>query len=190
MRPWFYHCKCFLLVSLLCMGIGADHTVRAMPQLVETLVKIHPTSGTFMAGDTISVEVWVENITDLYGADVQLKFDPLAFQVLDANPSAPGDQITVRSDLLQPGFVIHQEANNQTGLIWYANSQVNPALPVSGSGALFAFVLLARANGTFLLDISSQQLSDKSANPISASEQDAIYILAGYKGFLPFVCKN
>lgn len=151
----------------------------------EALVTIHPAAGTYAARDIFTVEVWVENVTSLYGADIQLQFDPAAFQALDSNPLLPGTQVKLRSDLLKPGFIIHREANNQAGTIWYANSQANPALPVSGSGALFEFKFVAISNGVFPLSIHSQQLSDKSGIPISSSAQGAIYTLSGYKLFLP-----
>ncbi len=80
--------------------------------------------------------------------------------------------------------MIHHEADNQNGLIWYANSQVNPAPPVSGSGALFEFSLLALKNGVFPVTITSQQLSDKSGNPILAASQDALYTVQGYMTYL------
>jgi hypothetical protein len=158
-----------------------------MPKPTGTQVTIQPASNTYKVGDTFTVEVWVEEVTDLYGADIRLQFNPAAFQVVDANPSQPGVQITVLSDLLKPGFVIHHEADNQAGTIWYANSQVNPASPASGSGALFSFGMSANFNGTFPLTVTSQQLSDQSANPIPATALGATYILTGYNTFLPLI---
>lgn len=152
-----------------------------------TLVSIHPATATVAAGEVILVELWVENVIDLYGADVQLQFDPAAFRVMDADPNLAGVQVKMRSDLLKSGFVIHREADNQAGTIWYANSQVNPALPASGSGALFEFPLLALKNGQFPITITSQQLSDKSGNPILAVSQDSLYTVQGYKTFLALI---
>ncbi len=183
MNPWKGRLG-WLAALVLILG-GMSQPVRAQP--LATLVSIHPAAATIAAGDTLLVEVWVEEVSGLYGADIQLQFDPTAFRVTDANPDLVGVQLMLRSDLLQPGFVIHREADNQAGTIWYANSQVNPAAPANGSGALFAFGLQALKNGVFSLEISSQQLSDKSGNPIPAGSLDAAYTLQGYKVFLSWI---
>lgn len=163
--------------------VGANQLNPGAP----TLVNFHPATANLAAGDTLLVELWVENVTALYGADIQLHFDPTAWRVLDADPNLAGVQIRLRSDLLKPGFVIHREADNQTGMIWYANSQVNPASPVSGSGALFEFSLLALKNGDFPVTITAQQLSDQSGSPIPAVSQDALFTVKGYKTHLALI---
>ncbi len=175
----------WILALAVMLSLGT-HPAQSSPA-VTAAVTIHPAAATFAAGEAITVEVWVENVVDLYGADIRLGFDPAAFQVLDANPSLAGVQVKLRSDLLQPGFVIHREADNQAGFVWYANAQVNPALPASGSGALFEFGLLALANGTFPIEITSAQLSDKSGNPIAFTLQPASYTLLGYRSYLPLL---
>lgn len=178
--------KFVCLAALLCGLPPASRAASAAPA-VTALVSVQPPTATFAAGETLTVEVWVENVLDLYGADIQLQFDPLAFQVLDANPSLPGIQIRLRTDLLQPGFVIKREADNLAGTIWYANTQVNPDPPASGSGALFEFDLIALRNGETPLAVTSAQLSDINATPISASWQGALYSLQGYRIYLPFI---
>jgi hypothetical protein len=60
-----------------------------------TVVRINPASRTTAVGGTFTVEIWVDNVIDLYGADIQLAFDPTAFEVV-------GEAITVRYDFLQP----------------------------------------------------------------------------------------
>ncbi len=116
----------WLFVLTLLLGLPGQVNAEMSAPALTTLVSVHPAAATFAAGETLTVEVWVENVLDLYGADIQLQFDPLAFQVLDANTSLPGVQIKLRSDLLQPGFVIKREADNTAGTVWYANAQVNP----------------------------------------------------------------
>jgi len=182
-----YHAWLISLALLLSPpGQVVKATSKSMPQALTTLVTIHPATATLDQGDTLTVEVWIENVVDLYGADVQLQFDPTAFEVQDANSSLPGVQITLRSDLLQPGLVIHKEADTLAGTIWYANSQTTPALPVSGSGAIFEFDLLALKSGVFALDISSCQLSTKDGEPIAFVAQGAVYRI-GHVIFLPLL---
>lgn len=174
---------------LLLLGLVTQQSV--WPGVVQaagsTRVNIKPADGMVYQNDVIRVEVWVEEVVDLYGADIQIQFDPAVFQVVDAKPSQEGVQIKLRSDLLQAGFVIHQEADNLAGKIWYANSQVNPASPASGSGALFEFGLLAISQGAASLEITSQQLSDKNGMPILADASGALYTVQGMRLFLPDV---
>jgi hypothetical protein len=188
LRPRLIRYAWLLSLTLLLSSPGqvVHATTKSMSQDLVTLVAIHPATAALDEGDTLTVEVWIEDVVDLYGADVQLQFDPSAFQVQDANASLPGVQITLRSDLLQPGLVIHKEADNLAGTIWYANSQSHPALPVSGSGAIFEFELLALQSGVFALDISSCQLSTKDGEPIAFVAQGAVYRV-GYIIFLPFL---
>lgn len=179
-----------VLLGILCLSWVTWDRVSASGEpgpAAPTLVSVHPASGVIRRGEIVRVEVWVENVSELYGADIQLQFDPLDFRVIDANPGLDGVQIKLRSDLLQAGFVIHKEADNQAGTIWYANSQSNPAPPASGSGALFEFFMIAQGEGASALAISSQQLSDRSGTPIPAEGQGAAYELQGTRLFLPDV---
>ncbi len=176
----------FALLFLLCLALASWNGAGAAPAAT-TLVSVKPASGIVRRGEIVRVEVWVENVSELYGADIQLQFDPAAWRVLDANSSLDGVQIKLRSDLLQPGFVIHKEADNLAGTVWYANSQSNPTPPASGSGALFEFFLLAQAEGPSALSITSQQLSDRSGTPIPAEAQGAAYEVQGMRLYLPDV---
>lgn len=178
----------FLLVGLLVGRLPGGEAASAA-RTAATVVSVHPAAATLAAGETLKVEVWVEDVLDLYGADVQLQFDPTAFQVLDANPALPGVQIRLRSDLLKPGIVIKREADNAAGTVWYANSQVYPDPPVSGSGALFEFDLIALKSGDFPLTVTSAQLADINADPISASLQGALYSVQGARIYLPLVMR-
>jgi len=134
----------------------------------------------------LHVDMWVENVSDLYGADIQLVFDPNAFQVVDANPSQAGVQITLRYDLLQPVFLMHREANNTLGTIWYVNVMSYPMEPASGSGALFEFELTAIKNGVYPVIFTNAQLAAYGATPIPAVVQNGSYTI-GHPTFLPLI---
>lgn len=177
-----------ILTILLAVGVCALASRPAWAYTAPSVV-VYPAGGAYSTGQFIHVQVWVENVTDLYGADVQLAFDPAAFQVQDANPSAPGVQIKLRSDFLQPGFVLHREANNTTGSVWYANSQVNPALPVSGSGALFEFDLLTLKAGSFTLDIASHLLAASGGVAIPSNPYGATYTVIN-ASYLPLLLRG
>ena len=50
-------------------------------------------------------------------------------------------------------------ADNISGTIWYAATQVNPTLPVTGSGSLAWVTLLPQATGTFSMPFTYQKLA-------------------------------
>jgi hypothetical protein len=141
------------------------------------------------------VEVWVEDVVDLYAADIQLTFDATRLQVQDANPGQQGVQVIPRSDLLWPDLVVKREADNDAGTIWYAVTQLHPREPASGSGALFAFNLQTAAVGPAAISVAEITLATRDGDVISVQTCNASYEVAGtavsgYNLFLPVVRQN
>ncbi|MBK8986881.1 MAG: hypothetical protein IPM39_12535 [Chloroflexi bacterium] len=160
---------------------------------IETALRVLPAAGSYVVGETILVEVWLEDVVDLYAVDVRLAFPPALLQVQDANPALPGIQVIPRSDLLSPDFIVRREADNEAGSVWYAVTQVNPREPVSGSGALFAFSFASVAEGTAVVTVSDTTLATLDGQVIPADPFGAVYELtvgADYKLFLPVVQRN
>ena len=83
-------------------------------------------------------------------------------------------QIEVLDDLIEPGFILRQTADNTTGAIWYAVTQGNPAPPVSGSGALARVTLHPLTYGSFTLAITSTTLSTINGEYITATAQSCV----------------
>ena len=162
-------------------GPGADGTiVRCNPAVV---------TGSLRSG--VSVEIYVENVADLYGADVRLSYDPASVQVKDADPAADGVQIEVLSGFLKPDFVVRKTADNTAGTIWYAATQVNPTLPVSGSGALARVTLLPQMAGTFTMPFTYQKLVLRTGAQIPATAQDCVITFKQLPAlFLPMVLRT
>ena len=121
------------------------------------------------------VEVWVSDVQGLNAADVRLTFDPQQFEIMDADPNQAGIQVIPRNDLLSPDLVIKKEADNATGEIWYAVTQLNPSPPASGSGALFAFRLHPRKTGVGGFNFSSFKLATREGTVISATPISVTY---------------
>lgn len=178
--------KKLVVLVVLMMLVVMQIPVRA--QNTARLI-IVPASGSYSKGDLVDVEVRVEDVVDLYGADIQLNFDTAHFEVVDANPSLPGVQITPRSDFMKPDIVVRRIADNTTGVIWYAATQTNPQPPVSGSGILFSFQMKTLLPGDGRVDFSQQLLSTRDADPIPATTTGALYTLSGAGLYLPIVLK-
>jgi hypothetical protein len=97
------------------------------------------------ADGVVTVDVVAANVTNMYGAEFHLKFDPQQVTVQDANPDQQGIQIQPGT-LLSPdqGFVVANEVDEAAGTVGFALTLLNPAPPVTGSGPLarVTFVML------------------------------------------------
>ena len=118
-----------LLVVVLALGGG-----RAAASPSATIVRCDPATVVGPIGGAVNVDIYVENVVELYAADVRLSFDTTALQVVDADPEASGVQMQLLDTFLSPDYVPRNVADNDEGTIWYAATQMNPAEAVSGSG--------------------------------------------------------
>lgn len=183
--------RILILVVILTLPFSVA-SAHATQQERATVVRIAPQTTTVSVGQVFTVELWVDNVVDLYGADIQLAFTPGAFQVVDADPGTAGVQITVRYDFLNPASVLQRSANNSAGTISYVATQLNPAPPVSGSGVLFEFQFKAMFAGTYPITFTTHDLAATGGTPIAHTTQNASYTVTGsatYTHYLPLITK-
>lgn len=162
---------CLFIVALSAGLVGPQVLAERSPY-EGAVVRCDPlhTSGPY--DQNLPVDIYVQDVIDLYGADVRLSFDPGVAQVVDTDPSLPGTQIQPLADFMSPDFVIKKEANNSAGTIWYAATQLNPSPPVSGSGPLARITFHANTAGSFVMPITSAQLSKAGGIPIPVTVQN------------------
>ncbi|MCB0209284.1 MAG: hypothetical protein KDJ52_08140 [Anaerolineae bacterium] len=105
---------------------------------------------------TLVLDVVVENVTELYGAEFKLTYDPAVFSVQDSDPDKDGVQVEAGPLLpANKGFVVVNNADEAAGNVTYALTLLNPAPPVSGTGALARItfnVLQPDANATIVVE--------------------------------------
>lgn len=101
-------------------------------------------------GQEITVPVYISDVTDLYGADVRLTYDPTILT-------------GVRVDhgyFLQPGFVVRQGFYGAPACdpmcARYALTQLNPTPPASGDGVLMYVTFRALRPGTTSLTLFAE----------------------------------
>ena len=135
------------------------------------LLRLRPASVEISVGESIIVEIVVSNVVDLYAVDVQILFDPDVLRVKDANPSEEGVQVQPGS-LLFPDLLVRNEADNETGKIWFALTQLNPRDPVSGEGTLALVEFTGYAPGTSRLLFAHHLLGNRSGEAIEAVRED------------------
>lgn len=143
-----------------------------------------PIQGVIGTGFEFDLPVRIDNALDLFGAQVQVKFDPAIFEVVDANSDA-SDGIQVKDgDLLQatPGLTelltVENAADNTAGTVKYSVSlkpapgNTNLIEGVTGSGNLAFIRLRAKAPGRGTIQVSSVKLADSHANEIIVQVKD------------------
>ncbi|NJN93441.1 MAG: hypothetical protein HC875_04795 [Anaerolineales bacterium] len=78
-----------------------------------TRLSLKPVEG---ADGVVTVEVLAENVTDLYGLELHLKYDPAVLEVQDSQTDQPGVQIEAGSLLpVNQGFVVANQADPLRG---------------------------------------------------------------------------
>lgn len=152
-----------LLLSALALAIALPLTTRvlASPQQ-STTITLSPSNATIDGCETIGVEIWINNVNDLYGADVRLSFDPTIVEGIDI---VPGDFLTNTWTTLD-------SIDNSAGTIEYAVTQLNPQPPADGSGVLATIQLRAAGEGVSDLAFTYTQLATRNGVEIPATSED------------------
>lgn len=146
---------------------------------VDAIARCDPLNASGPVTGDLVVDIYIQDVVNLYGADVRLSFDPAFIQVVDADPSMPGTQIQPLYAFMVPGFVIKKGADNSAGTIWYAATQLNPSPPVSGSGPLARITFRTTTAGSYALPVTSAQLSAAGGIPITVTTMDCSITFTG-----------
>jgi len=137
-----------------------------------TMILVQPSASEVDVDDTVTVDVQIENVTDLYGVDFRLSFDPTLLEVQDADGN-PANGVQIQGGSFPaPNFVVKNEADNSAGTIWYAVSQMNPTEPISGTGVAASVTFQGLADGVSSVAFTYQKIVEKNGDQISATTQD------------------
>ncbi|MFN8455433.1 MAG: cohesin domain-containing protein [Anaerolineae bacterium] len=105
------------------------------------------------------VTVQLEHVSDLYGAQIRLKYDPTHLRVLDEDPRIEGVQIAPGPLLyFDDRFVAVNSADSATGLIDFVVTLLNPAPPISGQGILATVRFEMVGSGPFEVQVEEAKL--------------------------------
>ena len=135
-----------------------------------TIVLINPPSQSVNQNATVTAEVKIDSVTDLYGVDLRLSFDAAKLEALDANTSLSGVQVE-QGAFMNPaqGFMASNVVDNTAGTVQYAFALLSPAPAVTGSGVLIRITFRAKAAGNALVTLNSATLSNNQALPITST---------------------
>ncbi|MFN2221831.1 MAG: cohesin domain-containing protein [Candidatus Promineifilaceae bacterium] len=131
-------------------------------------LSVSPPAASILVSDTLTVNIVVSDVVDLYGAELALAFDPAIVAVVDDNPGLAGVQITPGS-CPEANFVAQNTADNGAGTIHYAVTSLAPAAPCSGTGIIASVTFQGLAPGTSLISFTTWLLSDSDIQPIATT---------------------
>jgi hypothetical protein len=147
---------------------------RASAAGPDALVRCDPATPSSPYNTDVAVNIYVEDVVDLYAADTRLTFDTSMAQVVDAEDGMAGVQIEPLNSFLVPGWVVRQEADNTAGTLWYAATQFNPTPPANGSGPLAQVTFHPLSYGSFNLNFTYVKLATRDGAPITSTTQGCL----------------
>jgi hypothetical protein len=148
-----------------------------------TTLFFQPSGVSTGVGQMVTVDVAIDQVTDLYGWQFDLTFDPTIVSAL---------QVTEDGFLATGGatFFIPGSIDNVGGTVTATADSLETAIAgVTGGGLLAQFQFQTLALGTTALSISNIMLVDSNINPIMASSTDgAIVVTPEPSELAPLAC--
>jgi len=177
MKRWLIAGAVILACTLMTV-VAVFATDEIAPTVQQTSVRILPDTQEIDVGETTLARIWVEDVTDLAGVEVNVTFDPTKLQVVDQDPVKPGVQIEPGS-LLEGGYIppTGNIADNTTGVITYVQALLGSSFSGSDDMALITFQ--ATAPGTSDIVLSKVRLVDMFAEDIAAQILDGEIVVTG-----------
>lgn len=147
-------------------GVSAQETPASL--------SFAPAPGPLTPGTQATFVLGVGGAQRLFGADIEVTFDPTAAAVVDADPAKEGVQVQI-GPFLDPGFVVYNVADNAAGKLRVTFTQVAPKAPASGAGGLISFDLKATGGGDPKLRVSAALLArdDGTSQPVAIAATGA-----------------
>jgi hypothetical protein len=97
-------------------------------------------------GDTVTVTVWLEEVENYWSIDFKLTFSPTLVSVPSGDVNPLWDVFDEDNSL-----TVRNSADNDVGLVRYALTNLNPAVPFTGTGRVCNIIFSADAAGTAAL---------------------------------------
>jgi hypothetical protein len=127
----------------------------------QAVISIDPTTQTTSTGSVVTVDVGISNVSDLYGYQFDLTFNP---SILQAVSSSEGPFLATGGST----FFIPGTNDNLGGTVFAtANTLLTAVSGVNGSGELAVFTFDAIGTGTSTLAIQNETLVNSGLNVIS-----------------------
>jgi len=153
-------------------------TATSTPVPIATAVRVSPASQDVTVGDTFSVDLQVESVSDLGAYQFGLQFDPAVIGYVSVSDgpflSSTGGSVLCQTPVVNAGVLSFGCAIVDVGIS-------GP----SGSGTMTQITFQANAVGTSPLDLTSVSLTDISGEPISSAAIGGSVSVSEPTGFAP-----
>ena len=146
-----------ILTLVATLGLGAIAYAQS------ATVSVDPATQSVEAGQQAVVEIMIADVTDLYGAEVSLTFDPTILAV---------DSMAAGAFLDEASGTVISDFDNTAGTVDYAISLLAPAPAVDGSGVLVSITFDTLTSGTSQVAIANAILADVQGARIEATVID------------------
>jgi hypothetical protein len=175
-----------MLIGALLLLVGSIVPARAQEAsanltLLQSgpLVSIDPSSAEVDVGDETTVDVYLEDVTDLAYVEVYVIFDPDLLEVVDADSETSGVQVEIGPFLGTDVVVLYNDADQSAGEVVVAQEVATDT--VSGSGVLVAITFHGNAAGTsdISIDAAGFYLEDGAGESIEADIEDGSITVIG-----------
>lgn len=157
------------LICLLLLFLPGGEVHGQSPDKAQAGVFVQPVVN---PGSVVEVPIEIRNVTGLYALDITMLFDPQVFSAQDADPSQPGVQMALGT-FLDPGLVLYNTIDNETGKAHFVMTQYNPSEGKSGNGVLLVVYLKALKQGESTFKISEGKFADRNGVEIPAEFTDS-----------------
>ena len=175
-----------MLIGMLLLLVGPMVPAQAQEARVgrkllqSTVLSVDPSSASVAVGATTTVDITIEDVTDLYYIDVYVYYDPDLLEVVDADSGTSGTQIEIGPFLGTDVTVDYNEVDQDNGEISFTQEVASDA--VSGDGVLATITFEGVAPGTsdITIDESYLYLEDTDGDEITGvSVEDGSITVTG-----------
>jgi hypothetical protein len=158
----------FLLSALPIIFVQADGGT-------ETVVYVDPKNITgLVPPQKFDISVKIANVTNLYGLDIKLKWDPLILEYVSHSVKIPVETYP-EGVLHKPVLSVKDDVNSTAGTYGLAYASMLPAPSFNGSGVAFTMRFKVKGYGRCVLEITAK-LPDKDGFPISHEVQHGYFV--------------
>jgi len=127
-------------------------------------------------GARIEIPLEVRDADNLYGVDIEIRFDPQVITIEDANPDADGVQPALGT-FLDAGLVLFNEVDNEEGIVRFVMSQVNPSEGKSGDGILLVLYVQSLQEGESDLEVTNLELANRFGEGLQSEPVDTVIMV-------------
>lgn len=187
---WMLLGGCFYFLLLWMVQVPAQSLAwgSVKRQDLPGTVRLLPNPAFVDVGQMVTVEVWLENAGNYYGIDIRLSFDSHYGNV-------PAGRVTPLWDVIDRNnhFIIKNEVDNASGMVWYAVINLNPAEPFTGTGRLFVVAFSGLEVGSSDLHFTYAKGSTRAGESLYPQMVDGSIIVqqpVRFELYLPIVSRS